>query len=75
MKRSNLEVGLRVILKKDTLGVGISEFIGQEFTISRVESEWYTGELTVEIEGPARLWCSHLDLKRVKVKPSPRPSR
>ena len=66
MKRKNLEVGLRVILKKDTWGLGISEFIGQEFTISWVEPEEYDGYLTVAIEGPSFVWCSHRDLKLVK---------
>lgn len=66
MKRSNLKVGLRVILKRDTFGFGISEFIGQEFTISDVEPEEYAGDLTVEIAGSRYVWCSHRDLKRVK---------
>ena len=63
MKRSNLKVGLRVLLKKDTLGLDISEFIGREFTISDVEREEYNGDLTVAIDGR---WCNHRDLKRVK---------
>lgn len=66
MKRSNLEVGLRVILKKDTLGRGLSEFIGQEFTIDTVERREFDGEITVAIDGPLFIWCSHRDLKRVK---------
>jgi membrane protein implicated in regulation of membrane protease activity len=66
MKRSDLKVGLRVILKKDTLDLGISEFIGREFVIDDVERAGYAGKLTVAIEGPRWAWCSHRDLKLVK---------
>ena len=65
MKRSNLEVGLRVILKKAP-ELRVAEFIGQEFTISAVERAEFAGELTVQIDGPCLAWCNHRDLKLVK---------
>ena len=70
MKLENVKIGMRVFVKKSKgkLSYAHESFQGKIAEVVYIESDSYTGNLTVKIEESCGThdWCNHNDLRKLR---------